>query len=501
MRAVKILQFLLFFFALLSLLSLGFPENGIKLTNNITLNFPSFKDIFKNKDIEYANISKLINISIDTSNNEKLLLYPPGIDTNLSAEMRVKLHRLQFPDNDRSVLYSFLESLFRIKHDNNCVKIMHYGDSQIEGDRMTSTIRYNLQSRFGGEGPGLVAIADITQTQSIQRDVSSNWKRYTIFGRKDTSHTGKSFGPMLSFSRFSPILKDSLKNDSIFYTAWIEFAPSKLAYSKTKEFKKVSILLGNNKDKVNIELFKNDGEPVANDTIEANQYFKQLSWNFSETPEKLIFKLKSKDSPNLYGASFDGSTGISVDNIPMRGSSGVDFVRIDLKMLSQYINRMNVKLIILQFGVNVAPNVVDNYKFYEEWLYRNLHALKNLSPDLCIIVIGISDMARKTKNSDTYESLPNIKKIRDAQRNAAFRAKCAFWDIYEAMGGENSMPSWVFANPPLAGKDFTHFNGEGARIISQMFVNALLAEYEDYARNRKIINKPDSNNTKNGKNH
>jgi hypothetical protein len=59
--------------------------------------------------------------------------------------------------------------------------------------------------------------------------------------------------------------------------------------------------------------------------------------------------------------------------------------------------------------------------------------------------------------------------------------------MYEAMGGENSMPSWVFANPALAKKDFTHFTYRGSEIIAQMFYNSLLYEYNVY-NNRKINN-------------
>ena len=70
--------------------------------------------------------------------------------------------------------------------------------------------------------------------------------------------------------------------------------------------------------------------------------------------------------------------------------------------------------------------------------------------------------------------------IRNALKNAAFKADCAFWDTYEAMGGENSMPSWVFSDPPLAEKDFTHFTIEGSKIIAQMFYKALMLEYKNY---------------------
>jgi hypothetical protein len=66
--------------------------------------------------------------------------------------------------------------------------------------------------------------------------------------------------------------------------------------------------------------------------------------------------------------------------------------------------------------------------------------------------------------------------------------------MYEAMGGKNSMPSWVLADPQLAGSDYTHFTPRGARIISEFFYKALIIEYETYnnqkIKNETAVNKP-----------
>jgi hypothetical protein len=104
------------------------------------------------------------------------------------------------------------------------------------------------------------------------------------------------------------------------------------------------------------------------------------------------------------------------------------------------------------------------------------------------------------KEGATFVSYPNIAKIRDAQRNAAFRAGAAFWDCFQAMGGENSMPAWVFANPPLASKDFVHFSLRGSNLIAEMFYSSLMAEYDRYlagnmANNQLTLN--EESNTRN----
>jgi hypothetical protein len=89
-------------------------------------------------------------------------------------------------------------------------------------------------------------------------------------------------------------------------------------------------------------------------------------------------------------------------------------------------------------------------------------------------------MSRKW--AGTYQSYPNIPLIRDAMRNAAFKNSCAFWDLYEAMGGENSMVAWVNNEPPLAGKDFTHFSHKGAEFVGEMLYNALISEYIEWKK-------------------
>jgi len=48
------------------------------------------------------------------------------------------------------------------------------------------------------------------------------------------------------------------------------------------------------------------------------------------------------------------------------------------------------------------------------------------------------------------------------------------------MGGKNSMPSWVFAKPALANKDFTHFTYRGATLVAEMLYKSIMSEYEKF---------------------
>jgi hypothetical protein len=102
-------------------------------------------------------------------------------------------------------------------------------------------------------------------------------------------------------------------------------------------------------------------------------------------------------------------------------------------------------------------------------------------------VVGVADMARRGTNN-ALESYPNIEKIRDAQRNAALRAGCAFWDSYAAMGGKNSIVSWAYAQPSLAAKDFCHFSNVGASFRAELLCRSLMRDLHQSEPGSKLAN-------------
>jgi hypothetical protein len=95
-----------------------------------------------------------------------------------------------------------------------------------------------------------------------------------------------------------------------------------------------------------------------------------------------------------------------------------------------------------------------------------------------VIVIGPSDMS--IKEGEDYVTRPFLEDVRDAMKTNALAQGAAFWDMYEAMGGRNSMVSWVQADPPLAADDYTHFSPIGARKVGELFYTALINEYAAY---------------------
>jgi hypothetical protein len=111
--------------------------------------------------------------------------------------------------------------------------------------------------------------------------------------------------------------------------------------------------------------------------------------------------------------------------------------------------------------------------------------------DLGCLVFAPLDQARRHRGR--IRTLPTIPLIVAAQRRAAFDSGCAFYDTWQAMGGQDAMRRWYKARPRLAMGDFRHATPAGYEIIGNMFYKALLAGFADYLSGSVDSGIPSSN--------
>ena len=496
MKPFRIFLFGLSVFIILTLLSVFLSDHYV-IFKLFTLKIPSFERILTNPKPAYKDISHILKLSDlmkDSILPKKDKLPGKHIESEkkqfidstrlLNADsIRALIRAIDFPAGNDSLLNPFFKDLSNLPLDKKLIRIMHYGDSQIEGDRITSYIRNQLQLRFGGLGIGLFPVVSINPaSSSYVFDLSNNWSRFSPVQNSIESQTGNKFGALINYSRINQPSKFFGKTNEL--DAWIDLKRANISFSQAQKFQQCRVFYGFNKAPMMVEV-KQDQAIVDAEIVPSSAGLKVLRWKFPNPIHNLSISFKTTESPNVYGIALDALEGIAVDNVALRGSAGLEFTRIDLNFLRQFYQLLNVKLLILQFGINVVPNVIENYTYYENSFLRQIEAVKKACPFLSVIVIGVSDVSRNGENG--YESYPNITKIRDAQKRAAFASGCAFWDMYEAMGGHNSMPSWVYATPPLAQKDFVHLNPIGAKIIGEMFYRSFIQEYEKYLATKNNI--------------
>jgi lysophospholipase L1-like esterase len=376
-----------------------------------------------------------------------------------------------------------LSRFFQNLKEGKSTRIMHYGDSQLEGDRITANFRNKLQNKFGGSGIGLrPAVQPYDFVFSAVQTNSVNWTRYPIYGSVDTLVEHNRYGVMGAFSRFAPLTFDSVPFQStVLHESELSISKSNISYNKTREYKRLKLFYGNAKSPVNLQVLVN-GEVVFSDILKENVDYAVVSCNLPDSADNVVLKFSGYDSPDIYGVDLSDTAGVIVDNIALRGSSGTIFTQSDFQHSTKMYRDLNPGLFILQFGGNVMPYIKDQKAIdnYGRWFASQIKRLKQSCPNAAVIVIGPSDMSTKVKDKYvTYDYLPAVV---EALKQAAFSTGSGYWDMYQAMGGHNSMPGWVNAKPELAAPDYVHFTPRGSSLISNMFYNAFMLEYNNYLK-------------------
>ncbi len=464
-----------------------FPKDGLPITSDLTLYFPTLSEFIAEdtSDVDMTSIIEEVERLgvVDTTPTPDTLASEVQVeDPELVGDNDAK--KIQYPDGDRSVLFPAFRAMEAAAAEEKPVHIFHFGDSQIEGDRMTSLIRARFQEKFGGSGPGLQAPVPAVNSFSVRQSQSENFKRYPGYGRKSPDVTHNRYGATASFARFTPPIADSLLDSAEVATGWLELKKSPPAYNKSKTFSQLRLFYGYQRRKVVLKLLVDDVE-ISVDTLFPATGLQERTWNFDATPGTMKLTFEGVDSPEIYGVCLQNQSGVVVDNIGLRGQSGTLFSGLERGTFLGMLQSLNTKLVILQFGGNTIPYIKSekSAKNYGNSVRNQIRFFQRILPDVPIILIGPSDMSTKVKGK--FQTYPYLEAVRDALKEGAFEAGAAYFDIYEVMGGHNSMIGWVENAPPLAASDYVHFNPKGARKIAQVFVASFL---EDYANFRQAAN-------------
>lgn len=337
------------------------------------------------------------------------------------------------------------------------VRIAHFGDSMIEGDLITSEIRNILQSKYGGKGVGWLSITsqDTKFRQTTKHTFSDGWDMASVYTRNP-----KKLPLGISGEIFIPERE-----------AWMQYETNR-RYRTMRSFEQVRLFYSDaNASSIKYSL---NGEREETGRLKKGRGIQELEITGKGDLTSVRFEVP-KDAGYFYGVSLESKTGVYVDNFPLRGNSGVDLNDIDDGDLKDFAKYMDYDLVILEFGLNAVGSIKGNYSWYEKEMIKVVDKFKKAFPKASILMISVHDKAKKEGNR--FVTDPEILRLLKTQQNVAKESKVAFWNLFEAMGGNNSMDEWVSANPPMAFKDYVHFNDQGARKVADMLTDALLDAY------------------------
>jgi hypothetical protein len=385
--------------------------------------------------------------SIASTPREDFALYQaPRFITDFSA------------DTLQASLDSFSKKLHELRTGvKRKVRIAYFGDSMIEGDLLTQTLRQSLQQLFGGTGVGYVPITSPVSQFRITAvaNYSETWENENLKeGRNNRLFlSGYSFH---TSNGWVQIRDYSIKNDSVTVTK--------------------SLLCGNTSKQINIAV-NNQSFSIKGDSL-----FNRIVLNNDKA--KSIRVAISNDKLPVYGVTFESDSGIFLDNFAFRGISGVELAKIDSAFLSAIANTNPYDLIVFQYGVNLLfrPNE-NNFTWYREAMQPIVRKFRNCFPQSDIVIISTAD--RAFRYNGEYKSAVGIDTLIKEQALLAHDTKSVFYNQFASMGGTNSIVEWTKTKPSMANKDYVHPNFRGAEVLGHYLFDALMRDYEKYVHSLK----------------
>ena len=395
---------------------------------------------------------------------------PLSIDTLVKQDTIAKSPQPVIPTVDvantdtRAYLAAFYAALDSVS--TMPVRIVHYGDSQIEEDRITNILREQWQKAYGGGGVGLLPLHQTIPTRTIRQWLSINDvaqtaqggpKRHLVYGpRSMRLAEGDDYGVMGQVA----VMDSTLVAGSEDIVLHIE--PIDKKRHPHNYFNRLRLLA----DSLS-------GYILAQDTT---LYFQR-----SDLPSLITLpdsttqcELHLHGKGHVYAVLLETPTGVMVDNIPMRGCSGNIFTRIDSVQLRDFYRDTNTRLIILQFGGNMIPQTENPSTisgYVRSTLRQQVRYIRACAPQASILFIGPSDMSTRIDGEmTTYPLVPYMDRL---LRKMAAEEQIAYWSMYDAMGGKDSMVRWV--ENGLAGSDYVHFTRSGANNIGKKLYNWLMS--------------------------
>ncbi|MDR0754038.1 MAG: hypothetical protein LBF04_01470, partial [Prevotellaceae bacterium] len=373
--------------------------------------------------------------------------------------------------DDYSVEHDALNRFYNaLDTSNRPVRIAYFGDSFIEGDLLTCSLRDLFKKKYGGNGVGFVPVNCITAGFRTTVVTSADgWDEHcvtdSIFSRSKQGISGHYFVPDTNATAtFSCRTAIGKKIDTCSVAAFYFITDGDLKFTTTvnrKTSRQHTV-----KGSKDIQKISVDG-PVARIKITINN---------------------PGINTRFFGVTLDDEkAGIAVDNYSLRGVSGESLKSIPAKTLKDFDKLRSYDLIILQYGLNVATKTQTRFDYYKKAMTGVINHLRNNFPNSDFLLISVGDRAVKINGEMT--TMPGVKNLLATQQNIAAECGIAFWNLIDAMALDGGMTGYVKSKPPKANLDYTHINMRGGEQIANHLFEAIEYGKERYLEKKKH-NKP-----------
>ena len=363
----------------------------------------------------------------------------------------------------------FFSQLSRSRMLGRPVRVAYYGDSFIEGDIFTADVREQLQDRFGGNGVGWVDCA--SQVSGFRTTVVHNTSGIREFEVVKRPFSNANQGIAQRYFTASDGARITYKGSQVrkHLAQW----DKAIFYLRTDGGLRLRTTL--------------NGDTTVTDTVSGNNSLQAIMRTAGIAPGDSLQRQRQMNSVSyqvqapgsgtlLFGVALEPHHGVVVDNFSMRGSAGFTLQQIPAATLSQFAAQRPYDLIVLHFGLNVANARQANYSGYIRQMGQAIEHLRQAYPQASILVVSMPD--RDQRSGAGLRTMNGVEQLVAYQQIMASEHGVCFYNLFEAMGGRESMKTLV--DQGMANRDYTHINFKGGRHLGRIFVESLMETYHSY---------------------
>lgn len=346
-------------------------------------------------------------------------------------------------------------ALARTLAEGTVTRVIHMGDSSIGMDGLPHVLRTAFQSRYGDAGPGFVLLQPHSpnyRNRTVSLRNRTEWDLCFIIRRclRD-GHYG--LGGVSVSSRGGAVTTIVPRDERIVSRAELWYA----AHPRGGDI-----------------LFR-FGRGAATRIATRAPALEDRWYRLARDPGSHGVQVQASGNglSRAYGVVLENDgPGVVWDTLSMIGAFTNRLLAHDEAHFAGQLAHRDPDLVVLSFGGNdlrrVVGRVVDEEGLRDE-TERLLTRVRRGVPDAGCLVLGIIDHQR----SGRLEVAPDrVELVIRAQRAAAQRAGCAFYDTVAAMGGAGSYAAW--RRRGLAASDGKHLSPRGRRVIGARLFEALM---------------------------
>jgi lysophospholipase L1-like esterase len=371
-------------------------------------------------------------------------------DSNALAPFFAALHALELPAPEGSA---------------QVVTVLHYGDSPTTADLITGDVRALLQQRFGDAGAGFLLVAKPwAWYQHRNIDLSDhNWTISTAVGKGREEIYG--IGGASFEGDASAGTRITLK---------IPQSTLELAYLARPNAGSVAV----------------SSNDTAIATVDTAADISHPAWRTIPLPPAThTVDLKPEGaSARLFGETLrTGRRGVLYDSLGLNGASTTVLSNgFNAAAWSAALQHERPALVIVNYGTNESSFAAFVDKQYEPVLRATIARIRAALPNTPILIMSPMDRSQRSgvDQIQTFDTIPRIVAI---QRRVAADTHCAFFDTFNAMGGDGTISRWYTGHPRLVAGDLIHPTPQGASLVAQLFVKDLLLGYDRYLRHQSGV--------------